>query len=188
MAGIGDMGGDRDMSDVVLHYTKKNLPTKDNIETGSPNFDNTFNKHVLEGVMHGAQINGLHCLSYYKAQGKAITKANIETDSRFSDVYKADVTIGTATKTGTFFPDAWSIDQIKSAVTEAWRDWKTFGVGPSSSIYTGLKNKYGLSWCGLATFTSSTLGSQQIWIGAKGAGEGDKPIITAYPAVNNKFF
>lgn len=98
---------------------KKDLPTKDKVETGAPNFDATFNKHVMEGTSHGAQINGLHCLSLMIAQGKGITKANVETDRRCPTVYKADVTIGGATKTGTFFPDTWSIDQVKTAVTAA---------------------------------------------------------------------
>jgi hypothetical protein len=167
---------------------KKDLPTKDRVETGAPNFAGTFNKHVMEGEFHGMQINGLHCLSLLIAQGKGIAKAGVETDLRCSTVYKANVTIGSATKTGTFFPDAWSIEQVKAAVTAAWRDWKTFGAGPSSSIYKGLKDKYGLSWAGLATFRALDGTDQKIWIGARGSGEGDKPIITAFPAVNNKFF
>lgn len=167
---------------------KKNLPTQDKVETGAPNFAGTFNKHVMEGEFHGAQINGLHCLSQMIAQGRGIAKANIETDRRCATVYKADVTISNATKTGTFFPDTWSIDQVKAAVTLAWRDWKTFGTGPSSSIYKGLKDKYGLSWAGMATFRATNGTDQKLWIGARGSGEGDKPIITAFPAVNNKFF
>jgi hypothetical protein len=77
---------------------------------------------------------------------------------------------------------------VKAAVTAAWRDWKTFGAGPSSSIYKGLKDKYGLSWVGLATIRAPNGTDQKIRIGARGAGEGDKPIITAFPAVNNTFF
>ncbi|MFN6998696.1 EndoU domain-containing protein [Elioraea tepidiphila] len=167
---------------------KKNLPTQDKVETGNPNFDGTFNDHVMKGNSHGTQINGLHCLSQMIAQGKNPVKANVETDRRCPNVYKADVTIGSATKTGTFFPDTWSIDQVRTAVTLAWRDWKTFGTGPSSSIYKGLKDKYGLSWAGLATIRAPNGRDQKIWIGARGAGEGDKPIITAFPAVNNTFF
>jgi hypothetical protein len=41
---------------------------------------------------------------------------------------------------------------------------------------------------GLATVRAPNGTDQKIWIGARGAGEGDKPIITAFPAVNNKFF
>ena len=168
--------------------TKKDLPTKDKIERGAPNYDATFNNHLLKGVIHGNQINGLHCLSWYIAQGNAIVKAKIETDLRFPTVYKADVTVAGGTKTGTFFPDSWSIVDIKTAVSAAWRDWKTFGAGKSSHIYKGLANKYGWSWVGLANFHDPGIGNQKIWIGAKGVGEGDKPIITAFPAVNNKFF
>lgn len=166
---------------------KKNLP-KGGTETGSPNFANTFHKHVMQGEFHGKQINGLHCLSATIAAGKAPEKANVVKDLRFPDVYMADVTISGATKTGTFFPDTWSIDQVKAAVTDAWRDWHTFSAGPSSNIYDSLKKKYNLSWVGLATCGAKNGGSQKIWIGARGAGDGDKPIITAFPAVNNKFF
>jgi hypothetical protein len=168
--------------------TKKNLPKQSAVETGEPNFANTFNKHVMEGNIHGAQINGLHCLSWYRSQNTTITKANEETDSRFPAVYKADVTLQQATKTGTFFPDTWTIQMIRSAVTEAWRDWKTFSPTASGQIYKDLKKKYDLNWAGPATFTSASGKSQKIWVGAKGTGEGDRPIITAFPAVNNKFF
>ncbi|HQT86743.1 MAG TPA: hypothetical protein PLZ81_18005, partial [Acidiphilium rubrum] len=134
------------------------------------------------------QINGLHCLQLKIAAGKLITKAGVVTDLRFNKVYKASVTIGNGTKLGTFFPDDWSIEKVKTTVTEAWRDWKTFGNSDkSSSIYKGLKEKYGLSWVGLAVFKDGGA-EQKLWIGAKGAGEGDKPILTAFPAVNNKFF
>lgn len=166
---------------------KKNLPTADKIETGAPNFDLTFNGHIMDGVFHGGQINGLHCLSAKIARGTAIVKADVTEDGRFSAIYKATVTINGSSKTGTFFPDNWSIADVKTAVTKAWRDWKTFGTGPSSAVYKGMKEKYGVSWCGLAELTNATT-TQKIWIAGKGSGEGDKPIITAYPAVNNKMF
>lgn len=167
---------------------KKDLPTSDRVATGTPNYDGTFNDHVLKGNFHGTQINGLHCLSQMIAEGKAIARANLVADARYPGIYLADVTISGATKHGSFFPDNWSIDQVKTAVTAAWRDWKTFGTGPSSGIYKGLASKYGLSWAGLAPLRTPAGTEQKIWIGARGSGEGDKPIITAFPAVNNRFF
>ena len=48
----------------------------------------------------------------------------------------------------------------------------------SAPIYKEMRNAFGLNWAGLAW-----INGQQIWVGPAHAG----PVVTAFPAVNNKF-
>lgn len=163
----------------------KNIPPANLVETGDPVFAAGIQQHIMTGgqVAGNGAHSGLHSLNTALATYGNLTQVVIETDSRVAGIYAADVSLrgGKATKRSSFFPATMNWVQIQAAITQAWRDSRTYT--PRSDIYRQLRDKYGLSWVGYAT-----IGGQRIWIGATRSGVGDNGIDTAFPAVNNKFF
>lgn len=146
----------------------------------APTFGPNFNNHVMNPTITGHTISGLHCLTNLQPTGYALThRIN---DSKDPAVFQATITIpptgnDTASKTGTFFPTGWSIQQIRTVVTEAYRDYQAFHA--RSEVYVQMMAKYRLSWIGYGT-----VNGKKIWIsGIQTAGQ----LATAFPAVNGKF-
>ena len=167
----------------------KNTPSKDTIAmrtAGGPHFDNNFQTHMMLGnnVDGNGAHSGLHSLNTALAQYPNLAEvARVATDSRNNNIYCADIRLkgGKTPKRSSFFPATMNFAAIQTAVTNAWLDYKIYS--PESEIYRQLRDKYGLSWVGLAS-----IGGRKFWIGCTRSGSAQNPIETAFPAVDHKFF
>ena len=141
----------------------------------APNFGPNFNHHVMNPAIAGAGISGLHCLPNPLPANYVLT--NRVNDSKVPTVFQATITIGVASKTGTFFPSGTAIAAIRTIVTEAYRDYQAFHA--HSEVYGQMMAKYRLAWIGYGT-----IGGKKIWISGINTGG---QLSTAFPAVNGKF-
>ncbi|RYG92051.1 hypothetical protein EU803_06280 [Loktanella sp. IMCC34160] len=176
-----------------------------NVTVPALTFAGTFDGHMMTGDQRGHTHSGLHLTNYFTRNGapmsagqlalnqdaagrligagvnRAMTVRLLEQDSR-SGVFKADVEIYGNSKTSTFFPFGTTINQAKDYIRDAWSDYCHFGTGAhggkEADIYRQMKAKFGLNWVGLAK-----IGTQRIWVGSAQSGS----VVTAFPAVNNKF-
>jgi hypothetical protein len=160
----------------------KPLPKKHLICTEKPNFAGTFKEHMTQGHSKGARHSGLHSLNELMRDSGSYSLSGKETDARKNTIYAADVKLkgNERSKRSSFFPNDMNYDEIKAKVTEAWQDSKTYYK--ADTIYAQLAAKYGLAWVGLAD-----IDGQKIWVGSTKSGNSSNPIVTAFPAVNNKF-
>lgn len=163
----------------------KNARPANLVETGFPYFEAAANLHIMNGDNHngtGAH-SGLHSMTYANQNFAGKVIAEIDRDKRVNDIYVADVKLrgNKASKRSSFFPASMAWPAVKSAIEEAWQDYKTYHT--VSEVYSQIANKYNLPWVGYATIQG-----KKIWIGSLSAGTQGNPIDTAFPAVNNKFY
>jgi hypothetical protein len=162
----------------------------------------TFDAHMKFGDKSGQTHTGLHVISEFRTNtGRALSAADIainttlegtlnglSTQITIKDVdgraktFKADVRMYTNAKTSTFFPAGTDLVKAKEFINQAWKDHCTYGTssygGGKVDIYDQLCQAFKLNWVGMAT-----INGQEIWIGSAHAGS----VVTAFPAVNNKF-
>lgn len=165
-------------------------------------YANSFDQHMQKGDKSGQTHSGLHLLSLFKKSsgsslsnsdiargqeyagrldGRATTVTIKSVDARAS-TFTAAVNIYGVAKTSTFFPVSTSLSQAKDYIQAAWKDHCTYGTttygGRDVDIYKQMRTRYGLNWVGMVS-----IGGQQVWVGSPYAGS----VVTAFPAVNNKF-
>lgn len=167
-----------------------------------PIFAGTFENHMRMGDKSGTSHSGLHVITEFtKDDGKTLTDADVVSGRTFrgrldgrattvtiravdtrAKTFTADVTKYDHPKRSTFFPATTTLAEAKEYIRKAYKDYCVYGTasygGGAVDIYKQIMNKYGLRWAGMAK-----MNDQLIWIGCTFTG----PIITAFPAVANKF-
>lgn len=165
-------------------------------------FAGTFDSHMKLGDKSGQSHSGLHLLcDFKKPTGQALQKSDIVQNAviagkigeksatiTITDIdlrattFKASVDMYGKAKVSTFFPPGMDISKAKECIKAAWINHCTYGTsaygGADVDIYQQMRSRFGLNWVGMAT-----LGGQEIWVGSALAGS----VVTAFPAVNNKF-
>ena len=163
----------------------------------------TFATHMQHGHHSGQTHSGLHVVASFlkngnnlpiaapdivtgaviqgTVNGRAATLTVSAVDAR-TRCFKASVNIYGTAKVSTFFPAGTSLATAQGYIQAAWRDHCTYGTtahgGGDVDIYKQMRAAFGLNWVGMAT-----IGGQQTWIGSALSGS----LVTAFPAVNNKF-
>ncbi|HKC62404.1 MAG TPA: hypothetical protein VKB86_02145 [Pyrinomonadaceae bacterium] len=165
-------------------------------------YKGTFDNHMKFGDQSGQSHSGLHLISEFKkadeqplktsdiVKGRSYT-GTLNTRQTTVKIIEVDATTGTFTadveiygkaKTSTFFPPALNLAKAKECIEAAWKDHCTYGTaeygGGNVDIYKQMREKFKLNWLGMAKINGRTT-----WVGCAHAG----PVVTAFPAVNNKF-
>jgi hypothetical protein len=176
-----------------------------NVRPVALTFGTSFNSHMAAGDRKSGTHAGLHLASCIRIGGRALAAGDLslnnavdgrvvghgvdractitllESDT-LNGTFKASVDIYGSAKTSTFFPVGTTLDQAKEYIRAAWTDHCHYGSssygGGDVDIYSQLRARYGLNWCGIAE-----INRRKIWIGCAHSGTCN----TAFPAVNAKF-
>lgn len=165
-------------------------------------FKPTFDNHMKLGDKSGSTHAGLHVIGEFtKDNGQTLavrdivrgasyqgSLSNRQTTVTIKDVdlraktFLADVNIYGNIKSSTFFPIGTTLVQAKNFIREAWKDHCIYGSseygGGDVEIYNQMRTRFRLNWVG-----TTKINGQKIWVGS----QLQRPVPTAFPAVNNKF-
>lgn len=172
---------------------------------GEPVFSAGFENHIMKGDATSDGHVGLHSLNLLQSSSGSY---QIENDHRvFDDTYKKIYSAKVAVKKGqskrgenefgayklsSFFPIDMTFSEIKSAVTCAWKYYKSHKDADDTFMSDLKKLSVGVGakvqWAGTVFIKGSSDQMRvKIWIGGNGLGTDANGLATAFPAVGGKF-
>lgn len=180
----------------------------------SKTLNSNFKIHVMDGDFSGGKPSGLHSLYnwqkrldplrfnsgaevhqwVHKVSEQKLYWKVLETDLRIRSITTILFSGSPPTSDGamqhykasTLWPSWMTYDEIKSALEAAYDDYEEKIA--TNAVYKQMKEKYELYWIGMASLKKGRDLDEttRIWIGAQKASSQDN-VISAFPAVNNKF-
>jgi hypothetical protein len=181
---------------------------KAQLEIRTPIYDPTYDAHMA-GQWHGTSVTGMHSLyGLVKGTNYRITDDHIVPDANSHiSIFSAKVRLLKAAdrfgnqeasdeKLSSFWPTDMCGAHVKDAITAAWKDWKKNG-GTPEYLTVSRRAGPGIKWVGKVKLKTRLAGGGRtarfkasvIWVGCPETGDSSaSPILSAFPAINGKFF